>query len=305
MIVTVNYSGLSSAYSTPFSDPSLFQSLVNEALTKARAQADLPDTLTWDKLAVSSFSAGYGAVREILKSSTYRSEINSLLAADSCYATTAADGTPLDSQMVDYKTFAGLAQAGAKTFIYSHSQVPTYTYENTAECGDELMQSLHITPTATTAVGLGTLEFYRKAQSGNFQLWGATGMDGDSHLEHLRYIGQFLKDMPLARIPTLAGDFTKDGPVNGFDLATWRTSYGSTSAADADKDNDSDGADFLTLQRQLGQATPSTISTAVAIPEPTAAVLIAFAAIILCGHPQARACRAREAVSLRCGLFFS
>ena len=68
IIVTVNYSGLSSAYSTPFSNASLFQTVVNEALTKVRLEADIPDTLQWDKLGVSSFSAGYGAVREILKS---------------------------------------------------------------------------------------------------------------------------------------------------------------------------------------------------------------------------------------------
>ena len=83
-----------------------------------------PRQSQWDKIAVSSFSAGYGAVREILKSSTYRNEINSLLTADSLYATTAADGTPDDSQMVDYKTFANLAKNGSKTFLFSHSQVP-------------------------------------------------------------------------------------------------------------------------------------------------------------------------------------
>ena len=77
--------------------------------------------------------------------------------------------------MVDYKTFANLAKNGSKTFLYSHSQVPTYTYEITQECGDELMQSLGITATPYNVNGLGTLTFYRHAQSGNFQLWGATG----------------------------------------------------------------------------------------------------------------------------------
>jgi len=199
VIVTVNYSGLSSAYSTPFSDAALFQSLVDEALAKVRQQADFSDTLQWDKLAVSSFSAGYGAVREILKSAGYRNQIDALLAADSLYATTAGDGTPLDSQMSDYKTFATLAKNGDKTFLFSHSQVPTYTYESTMETGDELLQHLGVSATSVNANGLGTLHFYRKAQSGNFRLWGATGADGDAHLEHLRYIGEFLKELPLAK----------------------------------------------------------------------------------------------------------
>jgi len=200
VIVTVNYDGLSSAYQTPFTNTALFGNLVNEALTKVRAEPDFADTLAWDKLGVSSFSAGYGAVREILKQPTYRNDIDGLVAADSLYATTAGDGTPLDSQMVDYKTFATAAKNGTKTFIYSHSQVPTGTYESTYECADELMQHLAITPTTINSNGLGTLNFYRTAQAGNFKLWGATGSDADAHLEHLRYIGEFLDDMPLATV---------------------------------------------------------------------------------------------------------
>lgn len=199
IVVTVNYSGLSSAYTTPFSNASLFQTVLDESLAKVRQQADIPDSLQWDQLGVSSFSAGYGAVREILKSAGYRSQIDALLAADSLYATTAGDGTPLDSQLVDYKSFATLAKNGQKTFLYSHSQVPTFTYETTGECGDELMQHLGVSASAYNVNGLGTLNFYRRAQSGNFKLWGALGTDGDSHLEHLRYIGEFYKQLPLAK----------------------------------------------------------------------------------------------------------
>jgi hypothetical protein len=54
---------------------------------------------------------------------------------------------------------------------------------------------------AINTTGLGTLQFYRHARKGNFEVWGATGSDGDSHLEHLRYIGEFLQDLPLASVP--------------------------------------------------------------------------------------------------------
>jgi hypothetical protein len=205
IVVTVNYSGLSSAYQTPFSNASLFQTVVDEAMAKVRGESDFPDALAVDELAVSSFSAGYGAVREILKSATYRNDIDVLLAADSLYATTAGDGTALDSQMADYKTFATLAKNGSKTFLYSHSLVPTFTYESTEECADELLQHLGATATAHNVNGLGTLNFYRRATSGNFRMWGATGTDGDAHLEHLRYIGEFLEEMPIAHVPEPTG----------------------------------------------------------------------------------------------------
>ncbi len=283
IIVTVNYSGLSRAYSTPFSNasnPTLFQTVVNEALTKVRAETDIPDTLQWDKLGVSSFSAGYGAVREILKSSTYRNDIDALLAADSLYATTAGDGTPLDSQMVDYKTYAAAAKAGTKTFLFSHSQVPTYTYETTGECGDELMQSLGISASAYNVNGLGTLNFYRHAKSGNFELWGATGTDGDSHLEHLRYIGEFLEELPLAKVAPI-GDYNRDGMVGVADYIVWRDTMGSTTNLVANGDNTGasfgkiDAADYTAWRKNFGNSAAGSgaVVPAAAIPEPAAWIL--------------------------------
>ena len=58
---------------------------------------------------MSSFSAGYGAVREILKTGSYRDRVDGVLAADSLYASTAADGTPLDAQMAAHYIEAALA----------------------------------------------------------------------------------------------------------------------------------------------------------------------------------------------------
>jgi hypothetical protein len=285
IIVTVNYSGLSSAYSTPFSNSALFQSVIDQALTKVRAESDIPDNLQWDKIAVSSFSAGYGAVREILKSSIYRNEIDALLTADSLYATTAGDGTPLDSQMVDYKTFAGLAKNGSKTFLFSHSQVLTFTYENTAETGDELMQYLGISPTAHAANGLGTLNYYRRAQTGNFRLWGAAGATGDDHLEHLRYIGDFLEELPLAKL--IPGDFNNSGTVDAADYVLWRKKNGGTALP-----NDggitpgvTNAADYTYWRSRYGATPAPAINTAdglaasTSIPEQATWLLSLFACL--------------------------
>ncbi|MEQ8210220.1 MAG: hypothetical protein RH917_10345 [Lacipirellulaceae bacterium] len=222
VVVTVNYNGLSSAYSGPFSDRELFGALLGEALDKLRSDEDFPTSLAWDRVAVSSFSAGYGAVREILKNEAYVSEIDVLLAADSLYATTAKDGTPLDSQMAGFKAFASMAQGGEKTFVFTHSQVLTHTYENTIETGDELLEHLGIAASRVKTKGLGTLQFYRHAQSGNFQLWGARGDDGDAHLEHLRYIGEFLPLLSLAQLPTTSGENEVDGQVSGDEFLAWQ-----------------------------------------------------------------------------------
>jgi hypothetical protein len=209
--VTVNYDGLSSAYQTPFSNTALFQTLMDDALAKARAQNDIPDNLSWRKVVVSSFSAGYGAVREILKQPSYFNRIDSLLAADSLYASYAnypTDVTPLDSQMTNYRAYALAAKNGTKTFIYSHSQVPTGGaggYCSTVDCANDLLAWISATALADNSKGLGTLDFYRRADSGNFHLHGALGTDGDAHLEQLRYIGQFLQELPVSVVPEPTG----------------------------------------------------------------------------------------------------
>jgi hypothetical protein len=49
--------------------------------------------------------------------------------------------------------------------------------------------------------GLGNLQFYRHAQTGNFAVFGALGDDATAHSKHLQNIGQFLDDLPLSQVP--------------------------------------------------------------------------------------------------------
>jgi hypothetical protein len=204
VIINVTYSGLSSVYQTPFSDPALFGNIMNAALTSLRAQPDFDDNTTWGNLCVSSHSAGYAAVREILKpTQSYYSQIKGLMLADSLYAsfTSAGDHTPLASQMVDFKRFALDASNGAKTLIFSHSQVETFTYCTTEECADNLITHVGATSAPFSGTGLGNVQFYRKAIKGNFQIWGELGSDAPAHSQHLQYMGQFLDELPLAHVP--------------------------------------------------------------------------------------------------------
>ncbi len=272
VVVTVNYSGLSSAYSGPFADRSLFRQLLDTALASLRQQADFGPETDWDQLAVSSFSAGYGAVRQILSTPAYFNEIDSLLAADSLYATTSSDGTALDSQMVNYKAFASAAADGTKQFIFTHSEVPTFTYESTAETGDELLEHLGLTASAINESGLGPLQYYRKAERGGFQLWGARGADGTSHLNHLRYIAEWFDDLDLSAA-LLPGDYNGDGAVDAADYTVWRDNWLAFGApGDGDGDGFTGNTDFDIWQANYGAAEPEI--TAESVPEPGATALL-------------------------------
>ena len=273
VIVTVNYSGLSSAYSTPFATTSLFQQILNETNTKLASLPAFGAATSLDHLSVSSFSAGYGAVQRILAVPNYFNAIDSLLAADSLYATTAGDGTPLDSQMVNYKAFATAAAAGNKRFIFTHSQVLTHTYENTMETGNELLSHLGLSTTPTSATGLGDLRFYRTAELGGFSLYGALGATGDDHLSHLRYIGQWLDDLQETAAPRIDGDYTGDGVVNAADYTKWRDTWSRTNkdlTADGNGNGVIDTGDYAIWAAAYGTIAGSVNGL---IPEPAAITL--------------------------------
>ena len=85
---------------------------------------------------------------------------------------------------------------------------------------------LLFTPTAVNEPGLGTLQFYRKAEVGNFHMWGATGSDAAAPSNHLQYIGGLMNNLPLAKLTPPAADFDGNYTVNAADLAKWRSARG-------------------------------------------------------------------------------
>jgi hypothetical protein len=76
----------------------------------------------------------------------------------------------------------------------------------------------------------------------------------------------------------IAGDFDGDGDVDAMDLARWTTGFSLNDDADANVDGDSDGADFLAWQRNLGAHSPGALLAAGAVPEPTTGAMAAAAA---------------------------
>ena len=71
--------------------------------------------------------------------------------------------------------------------------------------------------------------------------------------------------------------------MTGADLQKWKLDFGMSAGSDADGDGDSDGADYLVWQRNLGQSAAAVVAAApfVAVPEPSAAVCALIGAACL------------------------
>ena len=123
--------------------------------------------------------------------------------------------------MTGFRSFAQAATNGTKTMVLSHSQVFTggpSGYCNTVQTADDILATIGLTATPSSDVGLGSLQRYRYAHSGNFTLYGATGGDETAHLKHLNFSAQFFDDLPLATVPEPSAAMTF---LFGAPLALW------------------------------------------------------------------------------------
>jgi hypothetical protein len=108
---------------------------------------------SWASITLSAFSAGYGAVREILRRPEYFALVNNVLLLDGIHTsyvpegTPAADGGALDSAALDvFVKFAREAVAGRKGVVFTHSEIFPGTYASTTECADYLLEQLSLEP---------------------------------------------------------------------------------------------------------------------------------------------------------------
>jgi len=204
ILAVVNFPGLSRAYSTPFrQDRRLFETILEQAAQTARTSTathgEVGTDSRWQHLWVSSFSAGYGAVREILKTPAYFERIDGIVAADSIYAglEQGVGHRAVNRQhMKDFLRFATLASEGKKGFILSHSALAT-PYASTAETADYLLAKLHGQRQPGQAIERPGLKQTSRTAKGRFIVLGFAGTTGRDHMRHLANIDLLWKQLTV------------------------------------------------------------------------------------------------------------
>ena len=209
-IAIVNFPGLSSAYSRPFEqDASLFERLLEMTSSELKKAEPTNASVVDSRIVVASFSAGYGAVREILKSPSNLQRIEGYIAADSIYAgivqssnevTTARKRSVNPLQMKDFLAFARLAKHGKKFFLITHSAQST-AYASTTETADYLIGELGLSR-QPSAIHHGVSRWLPASvcKHGAFQVLGYPGTQAADHLQHLRSVGDAFGQIPRMQV---------------------------------------------------------------------------------------------------------
>lgn len=151
---------------------------------------------TINRVALSAWSAGYGAVFRILDQPKAAARVDAVLLADGLHANFEPGGRwehrIVVEQMAPFLTFADEAVAGKKLFAITHSAIET-TYASTTQTSDFLLAQENIdrVPAALPPPRPGMTPVSR-GDSGGFHVMGFTGGNEQAHCDHLHAFGDTL-----------------------------------------------------------------------------------------------------------------
>jgi hypothetical protein len=198
VLLEFNRNGLSKVYAQPFADAALLPRLIDSALAalKDLNQGEPPRL---GRLTVSTFSAGFGGARELLKVPEHFARIDTLVMADSLYA--GYEGDPslhhVDPALMEgFRRFALEAAAGRKTFVLTHSAQVPEGYGSTTETADYLIRAVGGDPEKTETAWADGWTQSRQFTRGRFLVLGFDGSEAVDHMRHLRGIDSIWKAIP-------------------------------------------------------------------------------------------------------------
>jgi hypothetical protein len=189
--ISVQAGSGSSAYARLFDAPARFGQLLREAEDKAGCH--------FGHILLGSWSAGYGAIREILKTPASYERVDAVLLIDGMHAGYIGDKPgPLESKLDPanlevWIKFARDAVAGHKRFVVTHSEIFPGTFASTTETADYLLAQLGLTRRAVLRWGPMGLQQIGEAKAGRFLLLGYAGNSAPDHVDQLQSLPVFLK----------------------------------------------------------------------------------------------------------------
>jgi hypothetical protein len=180
---------------------------VDEATTAA--SAILGRTVLLEPIVLTSFSAGYGAVREILRHPGHYARVSAVLLADSLHASYAgaagtgaprAEDLPVDPTGLEpFVRLAADAAGGRKRFWITHSEVFPGTYASTTETADAVLHHTRVGRRPRLRDGPIGMQQLSASGRGGLQVIGFAGNSAPDHLDHLYALGDWFARWDLDR----------------------------------------------------------------------------------------------------------
>lgn len=190
-VITIDTGSGSGIYARQFTDHALLAQILRDA--------EQQGGVSFSSITLTAWSAGHGAVREILTVPEYYAQVSKVLLIDGLH--TGYDGGkpgPLESKLErdHLDTFLKYAQdavAGKKRLLITHSEIFPGTFASTTETADWLLAQLNLKRTLTLKPGpMGTQQLSKVRRNG-FGLIGYAGNSAPDHVDQLHSLDVYLK----------------------------------------------------------------------------------------------------------------
>lgn len=196
IVAVVNLGSGSGGYENAFRDEAVFPRLiemVRDAVSRrASTQVEIP------RVYLSSFSAGYGAVRAILRD--HQSRIDGIVLLDGLHTDYVPSGRVLSQggtlnteKLKDFLEYAELATDGKKRLVITHSEIFPGTYASTTETADHLIDSLHLQRHPVLEWGPVGMQMVSETHQNGLTILGFAGNSAPDHIDHFHGLPKFLK----------------------------------------------------------------------------------------------------------------
>jgi hypothetical protein len=189
-VITVQIGSGSAAYAKPFTDPKAFADLLHQAEEKAERK--------FEDVKLTAWSAGYGAVRAILKVPEHYDRVRFVLLLDGLHCGyVGGKPGPKESKLVteDLAVFVKLAQdavAGKKHLLLTHTEVFPGTFASTTETADYLLKQLSLKRQPVLRWGPMGTQILCEVKQGRFRLLGFAGNSAPDHVDLLHALPELL-----------------------------------------------------------------------------------------------------------------
>ena len=155
-----------------------------------------------ENIELESFSAGYGAIREILQWPDVVQKTSAVVLADSLYSsavTEAGERVPDPVQIKPFIDFARLAAEGKKKMVVAHSSIEIQSYCSTVETANAILRALNISRTQLSDVPPpaaspnADFPLTSRGDSGNLHVWQYAGNPAKAHSAIARAVADYWK----------------------------------------------------------------------------------------------------------------
>jgi len=188
-VIAIQLGSGSSIYAKPFAEDGRF--------TRLLSQAEERSGIRFDPVTLSSWSAGYGAVREILKQPRAYDRVGRILIVDGMHAgylegkPGSLESLPDPADLEVFLRFARDAVAGRKQMIITHSEIFPGTFASSTETADYLLTQLAVERHPALRQGPMGMQQLSEARRGGFRLAGYAGNSAPDHVDQLHAIERF------------------------------------------------------------------------------------------------------------------